>query len=75
MSQTVDFAVGAAAKRRLVNEPIGDAEMKVRVELAAAYRLAQLNGWDELIYNHISARVPGTADHFLINPFGLSSTR
>jgi ribulose-5-phosphate 4-epimerase/fuculose-1-phosphate aldolase len=72
MSNTIDFAVGAAAKRRLANEPIGDAEMKVRVELAAAYRLAQLNGWDELIYNHISARVPGTEDHFLINPFGLS---
>ncbi|HXE17901.1 MAG TPA: class II aldolase/adducin family protein [Stellaceae bacterium] len=72
MAQTVDFAVGAGARRRLVNEPISDAERQVRVELAAAYRLAQLNGWDELIYNHISARVPGTEDHFLINPYGLS---
>ena len=72
MPQTVDFAVGAGVKRRLVNEPISDAEMRVRIELAAAYRLAQLNGWDELIYNHISARVPGTEDHFLINPYGLS---
>jgi ribulose-5-phosphate 4-epimerase/fuculose-1-phosphate aldolase len=72
MSQTVDFAVGVGAKRRLTNEPISDAEMQVRVELAAAYRLAQLNGWDELIYNHISARVPGSEDHFLINPYGLS---
>jgi ribulose-5-phosphate 4-epimerase/fuculose-1-phosphate aldolase len=72
MSQTIDFAVGIGAKRRLANEPIGDAEWQVRVELAAAYRLAQLNSWDELIYNHISARVPGTEDHFLINPFGLA---
>jgi ribulose-5-phosphate 4-epimerase/fuculose-1-phosphate aldolase len=46
--------------------------MRVRIELAAAYRLAQLNGWDEIIYNHISARVPGTEDHFLINPYGLA---
>ena len=71
MSQ-VEFAVGIGAKRRLVNEPMSDAERQVRIELAAAYRLAQLNGWDELIYNHISARVPGTEDHFLINPYGLS---
>ncbi len=68
----VDFAVGAGTKRRLVNEPVSDAEKQVRIELAAAYRLAQLNGWDELIYNHISARVPDTEDHFLINPYGLS---
>jgi ribulose-5-phosphate 4-epimerase/fuculose-1-phosphate aldolase len=72
MSQTVDFAVGAGTKRRLVNEPVSDAEKQVRIELAAAYRLAQLNGWDEIIYNHISARVPGNEDHFLINPYGLS---
>jgi ribulose-5-phosphate 4-epimerase/fuculose-1-phosphate aldolase len=72
MSQTVDYAVGIGAKRRLSNEPMSDGERQVRIELAAAYRLAQLNGWDELIYNHISARVPGTADHFLINPYGLA---
>ncbi|HEY5210655.1 MAG TPA: class II aldolase/adducin family protein [Stellaceae bacterium] len=72
MSQTVDYAVGIGAARRLENEPMSDAEWQVRVELAAAYRLAQRNGWDELIYNHISARVPGPADHFLLNPYGLS---
>lgn len=71
MSQ-VEYAVGVGAKRRLVNEPVSDAERQVRIELAAAYRLAQLNGWDEMIYNHISARVPGKEDHFLINPYGLS---
>lgn len=46
-------------------------EWKARVELAALYRLVALYEWDDLIYTHISARVPGSEDHFLINPFGL----
>jgi len=45
-------------------------EWEVRCELAAAYRLFARLGWHELIYNHITARVPGT-EYFLINPFGL----
>jgi ribulose-5-phosphate 4-epimerase/fuculose-1-phosphate aldolase len=45
-------------------------EWLVRCELAGAYRLFAQLGWHELIYNHITARVPGT-EHFLINPFGL----
>ena len=44
-------------------------EWAVRVDLAAAYRLVALHGWDDLIFTHLSARVPGT-DHFLINPYG-----
>ncbi len=48
-----------------------DAEWQTRVDLAAAYRLVDHFGWTDLIYNHISARVPGTHEHFLINPFGL----
>ena len=44
-------------------------EWAVRVDLAAAYRLVALHGWDDLIFTHLSARVPGT-DHFLINPSG-----
>ena len=44
---------------------------KVRVELAALYRLVAIHGWADAIYTHISARVPGTADRFLINPYGL----
>lgn len=47
------------------------AEWRVRLDLAAAYRLCALNGWDDLIYTHISATVPGSPGHFLINPFGL----
>lgn len=44
---------------------------KVRVELAALYRLVAHHGWADAIYTHISARVPGTEDRFLINPYGL----
>jgi ribulose-5-phosphate 4-epimerase/fuculose-1-phosphate aldolase len=47
-------------------------EWQLRVQLAAAYRVADLMGWNELIYTHISARVPGPQHHFLINPYGLS---
>ncbi len=49
-------------------------EWATRVELAAAYRIVHLLGWAELIYNHLSLRVPGEAGHFLINPFGLHYT-
>ena len=48
-----------------------DEERQARIDLAACYRLHALNGWTDLIYTHISARVPGTQDHFLLNPFGL----
>ena len=46
-------------------------EWQARQELACAYRLFDHFGWHELIYNHITVRVPGTENHFLINPFGL----
>ena len=46
-------------------------EWTVRCELAALYRLAALQGWDDLIFTHISARVPGPEHHFLINPYGM----
>lgn len=46
-------------------------EWKLRVELAACYRLFDYLGWTELIFNHITVRVPGPEHHFLINPFGL----
>ena len=45
-------------------------ERDVRIDLAAAYRLAAQRGWDDTVYTHISASVPGEADHYLINPFG-----
>ncbi|MEO7246370.1 MAG: class II aldolase/adducin family protein, partial [Rubrivivax sp.] len=46
-------------------------EWRARVELAAAYRLIALFGWDDLVYTHVSARVPGEPGAFLINPYGL----
>ena len=51
-----------------------DAEWQARVQLAACYRIFAHLGWAELIYNHISLRVPGPDDHFLVNPFGLHYT-
>ncbi len=49
---------------------VSEAEWNVRVELAALYRLVALHGWDDMIFTHISARVPGPEHHFLINPYG-----
>jgi ribulose-5-phosphate 4-epimerase/fuculose-1-phosphate aldolase len=46
-------------------------EWQARVECAALYRLVALHGWDDLIFTHISMRVPGPEHHFLINPYGL----
>jgi ribulose-5-phosphate 4-epimerase/fuculose-1-phosphate aldolase len=46
-------------------------ENDVRADLAAAYRLAALNGWDDTVYTHLSASVPGEPGHYLINRFGL----
>jgi ribulose-5-phosphate 4-epimerase/fuculose-1-phosphate aldolase len=46
-------------------------EWQARVDLAAAYRLVALFKWDDLVFTHISARVPGSHDEFLINPYGL----
>jgi ribulose-5-phosphate 4-epimerase/fuculose-1-phosphate aldolase len=47
------------------------AEWQTRVDLAACYRLIASYGWDDLVFTHISARVPGPQEHFLINPYGL----
>ena len=53
-----------------VKDQVSVAEWQARVDLAACYRLVAMHGWDDLIFTHISAKVPGTED-FLINPFGL----
>jgi ribulose-5-phosphate 4-epimerase/fuculose-1-phosphate aldolase len=58
--------------RRRSAAPASAAERAMRVDLAAAYRLVALAGWDDLIYSHISASVPEEPGHFLINPFGLT---
>jgi ribulose-5-phosphate 4-epimerase/fuculose-1-phosphate aldolase len=50
---------------------VSDAEWQLRVDLAACYRLIARYGWDDLVFTHVSARVPGPQHHFLINPYGL----
>lgn len=54
-----------------VKQQVSAEEWKLRVDLAAAYRLVALFGWDDLVFTHISARVPGPEHHFLINPYGM----
>jgi len=53
-----------------LSSKVSETEWRARIDLAAAYRLIVLMGWDDLIYTHVSARIPGT-EHLLINPFGL----
>jgi len=50
---------------------VSDEEWAVRVDLAAAYRLVAHYGWDDLIFTHLSARIPGPEHHFLLNPYNL----
>ncbi|MFS2317520.1 class II aldolase/adducin family protein [Maricaulis sp. D1M11] len=52
-------------------ELVTDEEWQARCSLAALYRLVRMHGWDDLFFTHISMRVPGPDEHFLINPFGL----
>ncbi|HEX6591021.1 MAG TPA: class II aldolase/adducin family protein [Moraxellaceae bacterium] len=54
-----------------VKSQVSAQEWEARVNLAAAYRLVALYGWDDLIFTHISARIPGPEHHFLINPYGM----
>ncbi|MDF3936799.1 class II aldolase/adducin family protein [Pseudomonas citronellolis] len=62
--------MNAAAPAPSVKDQVSEAEWQTRVDLAACYRLIAMHGWDDVIFTHISARVPGT-DDFLINPYGL----
>lgn len=50
---------------------MNQAEKDIRIQLAACYRIFDYMGWSEMIYNHITVKVPGSDDHFLINPYGL----
>jgi ribulose-5-phosphate 4-epimerase/fuculose-1-phosphate aldolase len=54
-----------------VRAAVSDAEWALRVDLAACYRAVAMFGWDDLVFTHISARVPGPDLHFLINPYGM----
>jgi ribulose-5-phosphate 4-epimerase/fuculose-1-phosphate aldolase len=65
------MADGSAASVTSLKGKVSAEEWQARVDLAALYRLVALHGWDDLIYTHISGRVPGPEHHFLINPYGL----
>ena len=54
-----------------LREQLSDDEWQLRVDLAACYRIIAMYGWDDLVFTHISARVPGDEEHFLINAYGL----
>jgi ribulose-5-phosphate 4-epimerase/fuculose-1-phosphate aldolase len=56
----------------MVRDQVSPEEWALRVDLAACYRLVALHGWDDLVFTHISARVPGSQGHFLLNPFGMT---
>jgi ribulose-5-phosphate 4-epimerase/fuculose-1-phosphate aldolase len=65
------MADGSLAGSVSLKGQVSEEEWKARVELAALYRLVALFGWDDMIYTHISARLPGPEHHFLINPYGM----
>jgi ribulose-5-phosphate 4-epimerase/fuculose-1-phosphate aldolase len=54
-----------------LKEVVSAEEWQLRVDLAACYRLVAAYGWSDLIFTHITARIPGPEHHFLINPYGL----
>jgi len=58
-------------KLTTIRDQVSKEEWQARVDLAAAYRLVALYGWDDLIFTHISSRVPGPEHHFLLNPYGM----
>jgi hypothetical protein len=71
MNKVYDPSIDLSAPRTdIVRAQVSAEEWQARVELAACYRLAAKYGWTDLIYTHISVRVPGPQEHFLLNPFG-----
>ncbi len=54
-----------------MSTPTHSSEPQLRIDLAACYRIVAHYGWDDLVFTHISARLPGDQEHFLINPYGM----
>ena len=76
MTKGMDQARPATGEGAVVDIPsmkgkVSDEEWAIRVDLAAAYRLVAHYGWDDLIFTHLSARIPGPEHHFLLNPYQL----
>src|SRR5262245_11064878 len=59
------------ARVKSLKDKVSKEEWQLRVDLAACYRLIALYGWDDLVFTHVSARIPGPEHHFLINPYGM----
>ena len=53
-----------------IRQQVSAEEWAIRQDLAAAYRLVANYGWDDMVFTHLSARVPGPDDNFLLNPYG-----
>jgi len=78
MNQVDDINRGMAGMKAIesveipsLEGKVSDEEWAIRVDLAAAYRLVAYYGWDDLIFTHLSARIPGPEHHFLLNPYNL----
>jgi len=71
MMQKMERTPPAAHAIPSLESKVSAEEWQTRVDLAATYRLVAMYGWDDMIFTHISARVPGPEHHFLINPYGL----
>lgn len=65
------MSIAVNARALPLRDRVSEEEWQVRVDLAACYRLVAHYGWDDMIFTHISARVPGPEHHFLINPYGM----
>src|SRR5271155_1335590 len=71
MRKTMAVKIPAPDEIPSLEGKVSPDEWQLRVDLAAVYRLVALHGWDDMIFTHISMRVPGPEHHFLINPYGL----
>ena len=66
-----DDRMPAVASATTTATDLAAQERQLRIDLAACYRLVALYGWSDMVFTHITARVPGPEHHFLINPYGL----
>jgi ribulose-5-phosphate 4-epimerase/fuculose-1-phosphate aldolase len=71
MRKTMAVKIPAPDEIPSLEGKVSAEEWQLRIDLAATYRLVAQHGWDDMIFTHISARVPGPEHHFLINPYGL----
>jgi ribulose-5-phosphate 4-epimerase/fuculose-1-phosphate aldolase len=71
IGEMADLAPLASVEIPPMKDRVSPEEWAIRVDLAAAYRLVAYYGWDDLVFTHLSARVPGPDHHFLLNPYNL----